>query len=251
MQETLVLRALGLTEYGARAYQGLVGLGEAKASDVAEAAQIPRTKVYVVLDELIRGGWAEANRHRPRTYRPADPGVRLDQAKHELLDGLEGTKERLGALYHQEGVQFGGPMWVLAGEAAIGRRLERMIREAQREVFISFAFPLPSDAELVPLLAKVAARGTHVRVMVPQNNPELRGRLEALPIEVRTGLLPLRTHFVDDRQALVAFRKPRVDGSLEIRGIWNPHPEMVAQLREVGDQLWMAAGAVGQPGPMD
>jgi len=51
MQEGIVegLRKLGLTEYEAKAYAALVGMGEASAREVHELSGVPRTRIYDIL----------------------------------------------------------------------------------------------------------------------------------------------------------------------------------------------------------
>jgi Sugar-specific transcriptional regulator TrmB len=54
MEESIVvgLKKLGLTEYEARAYAALVGLGEATAREIHEASRVPRTRIYDILRDL-------------------------------------------------------------------------------------------------------------------------------------------------------------------------------------------------------
>ncbi len=248
MEDIAALRALGLTEYGARAYAALVGLREAGASAIAEAAPVPRTKIYAVLRELENEGWVEAGGGRPRAFRAVDPARRIGDARRLMLETIDAAETRLSALYEAEGVKFAGPMWVLAGPAAIQRRLLRIVSEAHREIFVSLPWALAGDDALLSALARAAQNRIHVRVLVPPEHADLP-RLRALPVEVRVGIAPLRVHFVDDRHALVCFRRMHAGGKVEHRGIWNPHSEMVAQLREVGDTLWMAAGARREGAP--
>ena len=54
MKEGIVdgLRKLGLTEYEAKAYATLVGMGEATAREVHELCGVPRTRIYDILRDL-------------------------------------------------------------------------------------------------------------------------------------------------------------------------------------------------------
>ena len=59
------LRKLGLTEYEAKSYAALVGLGEASAREVHEASGIPRTRAAATLDMCVPScplGHAHKNR---------------------------------------------------------------------------------------------------------------------------------------------------------------------------------------------
>ncbi len=241
MEDINALKALGLTEYAARTYVALVGLGAASATAVAEASQVPRTKIYAVLDELVKKNWVEPGTGRPKTFTAMDPALRIEEGRRVVLDELATTQTRLAALYQQDGVQFAGPMWVLTGAGSVQRRLTRMISEAKTEVFVGLPWLLPGDDELIEVLGKVARSGVHVRVLLSPGAAEAAPRLRALPVELRHGMAPLRAHFADARQGLVCFRKG-TEAPYAFRGIWNPHAEMVAQLREMGDMMWQAAG---------
>ena len=68
---------LGLTEYEARTYAGLVGLGEGTARQVHEACGVPRPRVYDILEDTgeegLRGGVARKTKVLPgHTAGPAD-----------------------------------------------------------------------------------------------------------------------------------------------------------------------------------
>ncbi|MCX6668476.1 MAG: TrmB family transcriptional regulator, partial [Methanothrix sp.] len=61
MKDGLVdgLRKLGLTEYEAKTYAALVGLGEATARGVHEKSGVPRTRIYDILRDLEGKGFVE------------------------------------------------------------------------------------------------------------------------------------------------------------------------------------------------
>ena len=52
------LTTLGLTEYEARVYAALVGIGEGSARQVHEASGVPRPRVYDIAEGLAEIGRA-------------------------------------------------------------------------------------------------------------------------------------------------------------------------------------------------
>ncbi|MBW3582457.1 MAG: hypothetical protein KY455_05090 [Euryarchaeota archaeon] len=247
MQDSVTaLKTLGLTEWSARAYEALVGLGETSATTVAEAAQLPRTKVYAILDDLVKDGWAEAENTRPKTFRAVDPGRCIERGRVMLLESLDRAQRDLEALYKQEGVRFGGPMWTVVGEEAIHRRMMTMTKAARDDLFMGLPFGMPDDEALFAEFEEASRRGARVRVLVPSPEAVPERLRERSFAEIRVGPVPLRALFVDDKQAFVTVHRTRTDGAPDYRGIWNPHPDMVEQLRWIERNMWEMARNVGR-----
>ncbi|EQD39606.1 Transcriptional regulator TrmB, partial [mine drainage metagenome] len=59
------LERVGLTRYEAQAYIALVARGVGDATAIAQAATIPRTSAYKVLDSLAAKGYAQPTGGKP------------------------------------------------------------------------------------------------------------------------------------------------------------------------------------------
>lgn len=239
------LRRIGLTEWGARAYQSLVGLGQSDAATVAEAAQLPRTRIYGVLDELVQKGWATCSNTRPKTFRAERPFVCFEKARDELLTKLQHAEDHLEAFYRQDGARFGGPMWTLTGAEAIQSRLTSMVKTARSSFFLALPFSVPGDERLFEKIRQAVQRGVHVRILV--SDPKTLPRSDGPLGEIRTGIVPTRVAFMDEKQACIMFRRPGHGGRPDYKGIWNPHSDMVEQLKDIAMNLWEQTGAQGDP----
>jgi sugar-specific transcriptional regulator TrmB len=84
------LRDLGLSEYEARAYRGLLELGAATARDLSEASDVPMGRIYDVLGgmedkELVRCQTAA----RPKKYVAVEPEAALDRLLSARRQELE------------------------------------------------------------------------------------------------------------------------------------------------------------------
>jgi predicted transcriptional regulator len=67
------LKKFGLSENEAKAYIGLVLLGEPSVRELHEITEIPRAKVYDVVSGLIEKRYAEVIHGTPTHYKPTDP----------------------------------------------------------------------------------------------------------------------------------------------------------------------------------
>src|SRR5256885_9523613 len=99
---------LGLTGYEASAYVALTRRGRSTAAEVARIAQLPRQRIYDVLDALVARGLATVESGRPARYAAAAPEdalgrllerhrAQLQQLERDVAD----TVARLTPAYHE------------------------------------------------------------------------------------------------------------------------------------------------------
>ena len=73
-----LLEKLGLTEYEAKTLSTLFKLKEAQAPNISRTAQVPKTRVYDVLEKLIAKDLLIEIKGRPKLYRAIDPQKAID-----------------------------------------------------------------------------------------------------------------------------------------------------------------------------
>jgi len=97
-----LLANLGLTEYESKTLSTLFGLGEAEAPEISRMAQVPKTRVYDVLEKLIEKKLVIEIRVRPKKYRVIDAPQVLDalvaERKSHLSELESQVKEMKGSL---------------------------------------------------------------------------------------------------------------------------------------------------------
>src|SRR3989338_6492938 len=86
----LFLEKLGLTEYEAKTLSSLFELKEAQAPEISRAAQVPKTRVYDVLDRLTKRSLIIEIHGRPKRYMAIEPekvfGTLIEEKKKELAE---------------------------------------------------------------------------------------------------------------------------------------------------------------------
>ncbi len=90
------LVALGLARYEARVYLALIRRESYTAAEVARAADVPRQRIYDVLDALVRRRLAVAHPGRVATFSATDPELALTRLMSEQRESLE-RMERVSA----------------------------------------------------------------------------------------------------------------------------------------------------------
>ncbi len=128
------LRKLGLTEYEARSYTALVGLGEATAREVHEMSGVPRTRVYDILKDLTEKGFAEYVQGSPTYYRAIEPERVIERLKVELLEAADRSAYELKNLTLDS--PGATPVWCVRNEWGIKNRVRDLMKRADGELLI-------------------------------------------------------------------------------------------------------------------
>ncbi len=199
------LQALGLTEYEARAYVALLGMGRAQPAKIARASRIPRPKVYETLERLEARGLATRTQSAPLEYAPLSAREYISRSQREFgsrIDGLERALSRLTPDPAPEAV------YPLRGEGAIRGLIEDIVDNARKSVHLA------GDAAIVDALEARVGRGVDV----------VRGALEGLPPIAAAGQDPLLVAR-DGDAAVVAHMV--FDGQVEPHGIHTHNPVIV------------------------
>lgn len=130
MKESIIdgLKKIGLTEYEAKAYAALVGLGEATARDIHDASGVPRTRIYDILRDLTNKGFVEFIEGSPTYYRVVDPDLVMERIRDELVEAIDKSKKELRNL----NLEVGGssPIWCVRSEWGIKNRIRDFLGNA-------------------------------------------------------------------------------------------------------------------------
>lgn len=211
------LRQLGLTEYGAKCYVALLSLKDAEASAIAEAAEVPRTKVYATLKDLADAGWILALGGRPVRYRPLAPEERIAQAEKRIAEQADEATRELQARFAHATQMVPVTAYLLRGRAAIDAKSHELIVRAREELLVNLGFVFPGEEPaLAVALRSAVRRGVRVRLLL---GPGVDARAFAeLAHDARVAVFPFRGIVCDWRQALIAM--PSAEG--EPVALWNP-----------------------------
>lgn len=128
------LRRLGLTEYEAKAYATLVGMGEATAREVHELSTVPRTRIYDILRDLECKGFVEFVQGSPTYYRAVEPDRVMKRLKDELVASIDRSTRELLSLNLE--VHGSSPVWCVRSEWGIKNRIRDFLSKVQGELIV-------------------------------------------------------------------------------------------------------------------
>ncbi len=115
------------------------------AKAISNAANIPRTRIYDVLNTLETKGWASTLGGKPRTYLPILPDIVLDSKYREIRKHIERLKDDLGKIYTGKVNKF-----VLINNAdQILSRIVNLISNSDKHLFIHIPFVLDNEIKFI------------------------------------------------------------------------------------------------------
>ncbi len=250
------LGELGLTPNLSRTYVALLRHGSATASEIAQRANVPRPKIYDVLQSLDRQGLCTSAGSRVASWTAVPPDValpelvRLRERERRVEAGRDVELARILVDALPEPA-FAAPttekgmIEALIGRARIAEEFEALIGRAERTLDIVQAMPLVQYPERWNVVEAAAIeRGVEVRVLfTPEaaQDPKRYTSLLAAGGEGRlSNNLALKLALRDSEEALVALRDPSFtsiddDGMTSIRIM---QPDLVAPLQTLFRREW-------------
>lgn len=180
------LRDVGLSEYEARAYRGLLERGPTTAKELSQEAGVPMGRVYDVLnglerDRLVRSEAAS----RPKRYVAVDPDTALDRLLEEKRRELrreerqyENAVESLAGELDHEAEEADEGFWTAAvgADETADLLLDRLAAAEDRIVVVaagasSGLAPREIGASVTTELATALDRGVEVSVLLGESVP--------------------------------------------------------------------------------
>ncbi len=251
----------GLTEYQARVYLALLDLGVATASQIPSISRVPRTRIYVTVQQLHEKGLAEIIPETPLRYKPVpfqDFVAHLAQENRERAERLEAELAQLGA----EFAVVGGQRAEEAGrfEAVYGRRnarerLLRMYTNAKRQAIGIGTTKSPGRIlkALGPTISERVRAGVTFRYacpVTPENWKEVVAMQKYASVRNMDFLMPVYMHVIDAAEFLMSHPIP--DDESFYRGddiaIWTNDEAIAGAMAAVAEKIWSTAT---EPDPAD
>ena len=222
------VQELGLSEYEAKAYLALLDESPASGYKVAQNSGVPRSKIYEVLNGLVRRGVVLVNHGEPVQYAPLSPKELVDRRRHEMEQSVDVAEKGLEQ-YVSNSISR-GVIWDIAGRDEIFERAREIASRAERTIL---AEVWHEDAsELREVLFEASTSGVDVEV-VAYGEPEYpfaKVYYHDLVDEVTKGLgarwIVLSADMREVVTGIVSLGK-------ESRAAWTTHPGLVVPTTEL------------------
>ncbi|MDZ5810632.1 helix-turn-helix domain-containing protein [Halorubrum sp. AD140] len=173
-----LLQQLGLKEYEARCFVGLLRVETGTAKKLSEMTDVPRTRVYDAIRVLEAHGLVQIQHSSPQRFR----AVSLDEAIETLRNQYQDRIDRLQAALEtvkivedadEESVQ---QVWAMFGRDGIENRTEELIETATEEVVLVVGDESLLTRDLVATLKQI---GGDVDLLVGALTEPLQEQIQA------------------------------------------------------------------------
>lgn len=193
------LEAAGLSPYQASAYVAVLELGAASATEIAEASDVPKPRIYDVLDGLDSYGYVETYENGSLHARAHSPAEVLEDLR-DRADRFEAAASEVEERWEQPELESSGPSIVSRFQTVLDQA-ETFIDEAEYQIQLSVT---PEDFErLRPKLVDAHERGVSTRISIHTEQgeelPEIE-RFEGTCLEVRHRQFPAPFVVLVDRE---------------------------------------------------
>jgi sugar-specific transcriptional regulator TrmB len=232
-----LLEKLGLTEYEAKTLNTVFKLGEAEAPSISRSAQVPKTRVYDVLEKLVQKNLLIEINGRPKLYRAIDPQKAIDSlllSKKDQLNALENEaselKENL-AIYSGKETKGEQVMKVkdkLDFERILGQELLKAGKSIHGLTEITDNHNIIHDA-----LKKVKENDVSVKLLNSVASKKLKDSAEVKHLDHG-----LNAFIIDDKKVVLAisdFKKDKPDYHFTIL---NDHEPMAYAFKHYFENHW-------------
>ncbi len=253
------LVALGLARYEARVYVALIRRESYTAAEAAREADVPRQRIYDVLDALVRRRLAVAHPGRVATFSATDPELaltRLMSEQREALDRMERLSGDLAAALlpvWSEGRSQSDPLdyiEVLRDPKAIAERFADIQEHANHEL-LSFSKPpfvTPTENTAgIKAVRRLQRAGGAARAIYTNDvldDPAVTENVEQFGLageQARfTEELPLKFVIADASLVLCDMPDP-VAGTGATTALFIEHPALAGCLRLAFQAVWQQA----------
>ncbi len=248
------LQELGLGEWEAKVYVALVSLGVTKAGPLSRRSEVPQSKIYIVLENLVDRQMVEVLDGRPREFHAVHPKRAFQillESHEQKLDGMRAKMKELANILKPASETTGviSGIWNIKGEkwAEFFERAADMVRRSNKYVF-GVTREFSQSSVLIEAMDQAIKRGVKSMVIgLSGANAENLMRIKwyrkhLIDIKVFETALHPRLIVVDGKEVLMRFdHDPRKKEGFKFNSVWSQDPSLVNVFDIYMKNLWKVA----------
>ncbi|WP_407380238.1 TrmB family transcriptional regulator [Methanobrevibacter sp.] len=159
------LKKLGLNRYEALTYIGINKIISGTADEIAQISQLPRSRIYDILNELEKKGFVEVKRKRPIQYRVIEPKTIIKKRKNEIIQELDECEEELQKLYDNQISEVRAPVWLIHSNEDIIKKEMEVIKKAKKSITVRLGFLLENEGEEMLKAFKKLPKNVEIKIL--------------------------------------------------------------------------------------
>ena len=159
------LKKLGLTRYEAKAHIGLNKIGFGQANEISEISEIPRSRIYDILNELEKKNFIKIKRERPLVYHVIQPSIVFKNKKEEFINNLNSSEEKLEEIYLNKISEVQAPVSLIYSPENIIRKEISIIKNSSKSITLVIGFLLENEAQEMVNAFKSIPQDVEIRIL--------------------------------------------------------------------------------------
>ncbi len=239
---SVLLEELGLTEYESKTLSTLFNLKESEAPEVSRTAQVPKTRVYDVLDKLIERGLIIEISGRPKRYRVIEPSEAINTLLKSKKTEINMLEERAAKLKDYvsdlggEAEKSGEKVMRVKDKRDFNKILSQELEKAEKQV-LAFT-SLNDDTTHIESAVKNARKKNVSFKIVNQFPNEAVKRLSKHGVEMRHMPHGLDAYLIDEKKVILALSNFKEEKPEYHFMIWNNNNALNSALGHYFDKIW-------------
>ena len=257
MQNEIInqLKDIGLNSYESKLWLALLSKGVAAAGELSDIANVPRSRSYDVLESLEKKGFIILKIGKPIKYIAVPPGHVIETVRKKLIEDADVHDKLLSKIgqgplidelksVYKSGVNEIDPFELtgsVRGRKNLYHHLDRMIRNAEREVIIMTTSSgiLRKKNALSAAFKKAKERRVKIKIAANITN-DVRSQIEELAglVELRQANTPARFCVVDGKEVVLMPMDDEMTNPTSDVGIWVRSKFFAATFEKMFEVAW-------------
>jgi sugar-specific transcriptional regulator TrmB len=236
-----LLKKLGFTEYESKIFLSLVKLGEASVKDLVIDSNIPRSKIYEVLENLRLKNAIVTIPVTPKKFKVLD----IESINNEITEMGEAFKELKSFAMSSKVKEIGDFFWIIKSQKAIQEKLILNDKKVKREIIGTNKFSMKLYNN-IKSLKETINRGVEVKMIstfdknkieIYKKNLEVGVQIRIYNEQIYGPLFPRITAF-DGKTARMTVGEPEIKDGKDYITLWTESRVFSQMFRNYLQSMW-------------
>lgn len=262
------LKGIGLNLYERRLWVALLARGTSSAGELSEIANVPRSRVYDVLQGLADKGFVVVQTGKPIRYVAMAPIESLERVKKKMEEDFRETQDRIDDLktsplikelneLFSSGMKMTSPEDMtgsLKGKYSFNQQLDTMFRDANKHINIITTTEGLNELynNHYEALKKAKERGVKIKIATSGTEKaseaikSISGVAEIRHVDEKESDISGRFVVVDDKQLVLALTDTKRVHATQEMAVWSKSEHAAGDvLSPLFDLVWNHSKSVG------
>jgi sugar-specific transcriptional regulator TrmB len=251
------MKDIGFTEYEAKTYYHLLKKKYFTASEISALAKVPRTRIYEILNTLIKKGFVTKIPGKVRKFSAISPAFAFDNLVDDLQTQLQNQKQEIEKLstdllpIFQEQKENSDPLdyiEIVREPNRINERLNKLGDETKNEIVTMNRAPYAVDFDKVAARGKVNyIKGIKYKLLSEEKDMENPHFIQFLQLWQRVGAevriakeTPVKLAIFDNKTIILSLPDP-ISHQSSLTSMIIEHPDLARFFRKIFDSYFEEA----------